>query len=315
MILITGGTGFIGRVLIRQLTEMGYEVRTLIRPSTKSPNLPRGVSIEIAVSSLRDEHGLRAAMKGVDIVYHLAGVEGRGSRADLMETDLQGTQATVQAAKDAGVSRFFFISHLGADRASAFPVLKAKAICENYIRQSGIDYTVFRSGIVYGMNDHFTTGLSFLLHAFPGIFLIPGDGLTLLQPIWVEDLVTCMIWALDDPNTRNKIIQVGGPEFISIKEIIENIMAVTGVNRLLIPFSPAYMRILTAYLEEIFPAFPVSVFWIDYLASDRTCGLDILPREFGLIPARFNQKLDYLRGKPWQSNLWRLLFSGKRKSK
>ncbi len=103
MILVTGGTGFIGCVLIRQLTEMGKQVRTLIRPSQKTPNLPRGVSMEVAVSSLRDERGLRAAMKGVDVVYHLAGVEGRGSRANLMEVDILGTQAVACAASELGV--------------------------------------------------------------------------------------------------------------------------------------------------------------------------------------------------------------------
>ena len=137
MILVTGGTGFIGKALIRSLVESGYPVRTLIRPSSQSPDLPRGVGVEVAVSSLKDERGLRAAMVGVDTVYHLAGVERRGAYASLMEVDIQGTQAVTTAAVDAGVDRLFYISHLGADRASAFPVLKSKAIAEEHIRRSG----------------------------------------------------------------------------------------------------------------------------------------------------------------------------------
>lgn len=78
MILVTGATGFVGRALIRHLADAGYPVRVLLRPSPNSPTLPRGVSMEVAVSSLEDERGLSAAMVGVDAVYHLVGVERRG---------------------------------------------------------------------------------------------------------------------------------------------------------------------------------------------------------------------------------------------
>src|SRR3970040_717417 len=205
VILVTGGTGFIGRSLIRQLTEAGYPVRLLIRPSPRSPNLPRGVPVEVALTTLNDERSLRAAMAGVDTVYHLAGVERRGAYADLMAVDIQGTQAVVNAAKDAGVGRFFFLSHLGADRASAYPVFKAKAIAEEFVRRGGGDYTILRTGPVFGPNDGFTTGLAQLLQALPFFFLVPGEGDTLLQPLWVEDLATALLCALDDQATRNQV--------------------------------------------------------------------------------------------------------------
>ena len=128
MILVTGGTGFIGKALVRNLVESGHSVRILIRPSPRSPDLPFGVGVEVAVSSLSDERGLRAAMVGVDTIYHLAGVERRGAYANLMNVDIAGTQKIVTAASDARVKRILFTSHLGADRASAYPVLKAKAI-------------------------------------------------------------------------------------------------------------------------------------------------------------------------------------------
>ena len=298
MILVTGGTGFIGRVLIRQMTSQGYPVRMLIRPSKKSPNLPIDVPVEVAVCSLRDERGLRAAMKDVDVVYHLAGVEGHGNRADLMAVDIQGTQSVANAAAEAGVKRFFYLSHLGADRGSAFPVFKAKAIAESYIRQSGLPFTILRTAIVYGPYDHFTNGLGVLMNMLPGVFLVPGEGDSLLQPIWVEDLVTCLIWSLDNPNTLNQIISMGGPEYLSFKAILQTLMPVLGVKRWLLPVSPAFLRNLTALVEHTFPGFPVSVFWVDYLAADRTCSLDTLPRFFGLLPARFEQRLDYLHKKP-----------------
>ena len=115
MILVTGGTGFIGRALIRNLVESGYPVRMLIRPSSRSPELPRGVPVEVAISSLSDERSLRAAMVGVKAVYHLAGVERRGAYADLMSVDIQGTRLVSEAAADAGVEREI-VEHLGRGR-------------------------------------------------------------------------------------------------------------------------------------------------------------------------------------------------------
>ena len=120
MILLTGGTGFIGRSLTRQLVESGRKVRLLLRPSKRNPRLPIGVSVEVAVASLNDTRGLRAAMKDVEAVYHLAGGEGEGGYANLQDVDIEGTRALTEAAADARVGRMFYLSHLDADRASGF---------------------------------------------------------------------------------------------------------------------------------------------------------------------------------------------------
>jgi uncharacterized protein YbjT (DUF2867 family) len=294
MILVTGGTGFIGQALIRQLAGMGYEVRTLLRPSKRSPRLPKGVPVEAVVCSLKDERGLRAAMRGVQAVYHLAGAEQEGSRADLQGVDIEGSQAVAQAALDAGAGRLIYLSHLGADRASAYPVLKAKGIAEHYVLQSGIPYTIFRSGIAFGPGDHFTTSLARLLRMSPFIFLLPGDGGTHLQPIWVEDLVTSMILAIEDPAAENRVFAVGGPEFLTFRQITETVAAASKNKRQIISVSPAYLRMLAIWFEHNQRDFPMSIFWQDYLAADRTCELDTLPRLFGLMPERLGKRLEYL---------------------
>jgi len=298
MILVTGGTGFIGQTLIRQLVTLGKPVRTLLKPSPVSPNLPRGVSVEAAVSSFKDGRSLRAAMKGVDVIFHLAGSERLSSRADLTGTDVEGTQLLVRAAADAGVERIFFVSHLGADRASAFAVLKAKALAEGFIVNSGLEYTIFRSAVVYGPGDQFTTSLARLLRMSPGFFLLPGDGSALIQPLWIEDLVTCMILSLEENIARNQILSLGGGEYLSFNQVVAIIQAALEIRRKLFNLPPPYLRILALFMEQVMPQFPVSIFWLDYLAADRTTALDTLPRMFGVIPARFHQQLDYLKLKP-----------------
>ncbi len=307
MILVTGGSGFIGKALVRSLVGAGYAVRVLIRPSPRTPDLPRGVPLEVAVTSLQDRRGLRAAMVGVDTVYHLAGVERRGAYADLMKVDIQGSQNLAQVAAEAGVKRLFYVSHLGADRASAYPVLKAKAIAEEFIRRSGVDYTILRTALVYGANDGFTTALAKLLATVPYAFFVPGSGQTLIQPLWVEDLATCLTWALEDDNTRNQTYEVGGPEYLTFLQVVEMVMQACGIRRRLVHIRPPYLRGVTVFLESLFPGLPISAYWLDYLATNRTCALDTLPRVFRLMPARMAHHLDHLRGENWRRSMLRTL--------
>src|SRR5512136_760922 len=295
MILVTGGTGFIGRALVRHLAEAGYPVRLLIRPSKQSPTLPRGVPVEVAVSSLTDAHSIRAAMMNVDIVYHLAGVEWHGAHASLMNIDILGTQTISRIAAEAGVKRFFYLSHLGADRGSAYPVLKAKAIAEENIRRSGVCHTIIRSALVYGLNDHFTSGLARLLNALPSFFFVPEEGNSLLQPIWVEDLAACLVWALDNNLTENQTYSVGGPEYLTFKHIIQSILEQIKLRRRLVQVFPPYLRTMTVIFEDMFPGLPVSVYWLDYLATNRTCSLDTMTRVFNILPSRFNHRLEHLQ--------------------
>jgi NADH dehydrogenase len=313
MILVTGATGFIGKALVRHLTEAGYPVRLLIRPARQNPDLIKGVPVEVTVSNLMDARSLRSAMLDVDIVYHLAGVEWHGAHASLMDVDILGSQMVSRIAAEAGVKRFFFLSHLGADRASAYPVLKAKGIAEENIRRSGVSYTILRTSLVYGMNDHFTSGLARLLNALPFFFFVPEEGNTLLQPIWVEDLVTCLIWAMDNDLTINQTYSVGGPEYLTINHVVQSVLDQIKLKRQLIHIFPPYLRALTVLFESMFPGLPVSVYWLDYLAVNRTCSLDVLPRVFNILPSCFDQRLDHLKGVNWRTSLLRTIFRRSRR--
>ena len=253
MILITGGTGFIGRALVRQLFESGYPVRTLLRPSPRTPRLPKGVPVEVAVVGLGDVRGLRAALRDVDTVIHLAGTEHQGRNANLLGIDIQGTRNLAQAAKEAGVGRFIYLSHVGADRASAFPVHKAKGIAEEYIRKSGVPHTIVRSSIVYGPEDHFTTNLARLLRRVPFFFPIPGDGQTRIQPLWVEDLVAFLLWAMENSETVNQTYEVGGSEYFTLRQTLDTIMETIGKRRLLVATPPPLLRALVVTFETFIP--------------------------------------------------------------
>jgi NADH dehydrogenase len=304
MILITGATGFIGRAVVRQLSSIGYPLRTLIRPSPRTPKLPKGVPVEVAVVSLADVRGLRAALRDVDTIIHLASAENQGSRGNLLVADIQGTENLVEAASDAGVDRIVYLSHIGAARASGYPAFKAKGIAEEHIRNGKVPYTILRSSLVYGAEDHFTNNLARIIRASPGVFPITSGGRTVVQPIWVEDLVTCMLWSIQNNDTLNKVYELGGTEFFTLQQIVEAIMDATHSRRYLVPLSPLTLRAITVFLEGVIPNFPISSFWLDYFAVNRTCAIDSLPRVFGLMPARFSYRLEYLLRKPWYQRAW-----------
>ena len=308
MILVTGATGFVGRALLPRLAEAGLELRCLVRPSRRSPRLPRGIPVQVSIASLADARGLRAALVGVDTLIHLAGAEWHGRRGDVFGVDAAGTRALVEAAREAGVGRIVYLSHLGADRASAYPVLKAKGIAEEFVRQSGLTYTIVRSTLLYGAEDVFLNVVAALVKLGPGLFLMPGDGRISLQPLWVEDLVTCLEWSLSDLTSLNQTIALGGPEFITFGQMVQTVMEVLGVRRLVIPVRPPFLRAGAWLMEQILPRSPLTTRWLDYLAVNRTCELTSVTQYFGLKPARFVNTVDYLRDKKWFMEMTRLIW-------
>lgn len=299
MILVTGATGFVGRRLLPVLVSTDERVRILLRPRRSSPELPRGVDFEVALASLADARGVRAAMVGVHMVIHLASAERQGREQALTEIDVEGTENLAEAAAEVGVDYFVYMSHLGASRSSAYPLLRAKAAAEEHIRRSGVPHLVLRSGPLFGAGDRFTCALAMVMAVSPGLLPIPGDGSVPLQPLWIEDLATSLEWILNERERPQGIHQIGGPEFLTLREVVEMVGSATGLHRTPLPVRPPYLRGLVWLVQGVLPNPPVTTLTVDYLAAPRTASLDSMPRLVGLQPARMESHLDYLRGVSW----------------
>ena len=127
----------------------------------------------------------------------------------------------------------------------------------------------------------------------------------MLRPLREDGLVNVMHWTLDNAEKANHTYEIGGSENYSLRQIVEIIMDLQHVHRWLVSVSPTTMRALMVTLESSWLDFPLSSFWLDYLAVNRTCPVDNLPRQFGLMPARFTYRLDYLKRVPWVESAWK----------
>ena len=309
MILITGATGFSGRHLLRRLLQEGESPRILLKPSRRDPALPRGLGVEVALTSLADPRGVRAALVGVDTVIHLATAEHTGSEVDLLHSDVQGTRNLAEAGAEVGLRQMIFVSHLGANRASAYPVFRAKALAEEAIQASGVPHTILRTGALFGRGDHLTQSLALAAAISPLIFFLPGDGEVLLHPLWVEDLVTLIRWTMAEPERGGHLFEIGGPEYLTANQLTREVMAAGSITRLLNHMRPPYLRAAWDGTARLLPAWPLRGFWIDYLAANRTAELNSLPSRFGLQPARLEAHLDHIRGRNWTWEFVRRLFA------
>jgi NADH dehydrogenase len=216
-----------------------------------------------------------------------------------MEDEVEGTGVLAEGAVEAGVRRFIYLSHLGASLTSAYALLRSKALSEQKIIRSNTPYTILRSGLVFGAEDQFTTSLAMMMSILPGLFPVPGEGSTQIQPLAVEDLVTSILWTLNDRATLNQRYEIGGPEYLTFREVVELVMEKTRTRRVIIQTRPPFLRAGAWILEKMFRIPPINTFWLDYLAVNRTADLETLPRVFGLQPRRMSDNLGYLSNKRW----------------
>ncbi len=311
MILITGATGFVGRRLVHRLAgQAGLKVRVLLRPGTTAERLPRGVPFHVAVSRLDDAAALRAAMEGVHTVIHLVGTETRGRHARLQEVDVAGAKAVIDAAREAHVGRLIYVSRIGADRASAFPVLRAKGQIEEAIRSSGLSYTILRTGVLFGAGDRFSEHIAMLVRAFP-VYFVPNDGEQMLQPLWVEDLVTCLAMSLENLDLIDEAMNLGGPELLSYRRVVMRVMHAIRTRRPIVGLPLLAHQAAAWFLDGLFARWPFTEQWVEMLATPQTAGLGTVERYFGFRPAAFDMGLidHYLSNKRHGWRLVRYIFS------
>jgi uncharacterized protein YbjT (DUF2867 family) len=310
MILITGATGFVGRALLARLLEAGLTVRLLVdaRAQASQSSNPDPLwdheRVQLVQGSIFNEEGLNQAFLGVRSVFHLTSAQWWGRKRDLEQIDLLGTQNVIAAARVARVGRLYMLSHFGASPASGFALLKAKGQVEEAVRNSGLAYTIFRCGAIFGPGDSFVNNIALLLRTNPIFFLQPGFGEGMLHPLYIDDLVEALYRSLESLDTIDQVLSIGGPEYMSYNEMVRTIMRVTNAPRLIINVPPYLMRASSRLTNRLFPGYPMTPQWLDILAGNRIAPMGKLYELFAMQPARFEDTiLRYMPKQPYRARL------------
>lgn len=234
-VLITGATGFVGRAVLRELVARGHKAVCLVRDRDRLVAQARELPsdrYEVVHGDLFDADALAEAAHGAEACVHLVGIiqENRLRGQTFERVHLEGTRSVVDACKAAGVRRYVHMSALGTRPGAPSAYHRTKWAAEVCVRESGLDWTIFRPSIIHGPDGEFmrmmrmfvcdvtVNALGFLPTPFP---VIPyfGDGQRRLQPVSVKDVAHCFVAALSRPETIGRTFDLGGPEAISWKEL------------------------------------------------------------------------------------------------
>ena len=198
MLLLTGATGLVGSALLPRLTAGGRPVRCLVRDPRRLG--AERVRVQLALGDLSDPPSFRNALRGVDTVVHLAAAIRDQPGGSIEELNAVATWRMVQAARQAGVERFVFFSAQSASAHNRTRFMRAKALAERAVAESGVPHTIFAPSIVYAPGDVFLTLLERM--ALLPVVAISGSGRALFQPIWAGDVADCVMAALERPDGR-----------------------------------------------------------------------------------------------------------------
>ena len=291
-VLVTGGTGFVGSALCRELDERGHDVTALARDPSGA-DLPDGV--ETYAGDVTDYGSIEGAFGGQDAVVHLVALsplfKPRGGREAYLDVNLGGTENVVAAAETSDLDRIVLMSGLGADPDSPSYFLRSKGLAEAVVRDSDLEWVITRPSVVFGDGCEIVSFTK--LVTTPYVTGLPGGGReTRFQLIWIEDLAPLLADCVEDDERAGEVYEFGGPEVQDLAEITKLVYRAEGKSASVVPIPMPLAKVGLA-LGDYVPFAP--------LGSDQYHGLalDNTPEEndveqFGVDPAELRTFADWL---------------------
>jgi NADH dehydrogenase len=286
-VAIVGATGFVGRHVVRHLESRGHRIRAVSRRGRRLPEW--GSTVTAHPADVVSGEGLDEALRGAEAVVHLAAIprESRGRSFDAV--NVNGMARTLAAARAAGVRRVVHLSVLGAAEDPRLRYLHSKWRGEELVRSSGLEWVILRPSLLFGEGDGFFNLVKLTLTWWsPGVVAIPGDGSARFQPLSVDDLALAVERSLVDGERAGVTYEIGGPEYLTYRQIVERVMAVTGKRRVKLNLPIPLISALTAVTDRLLPIFPVSHDQISSLQRPNSTDLDAFERAFGVRPRPFD---------------------------
>ena len=295
-ISIMGGTGFIGRALVRELNAAGHEPHLIVRPGPSRRPLRhlRPAPRRTAVRS-GDIEGLARALAGADAVVNLVGIIAECGSQTFEHAHVTITRALVTAAGYAGVRRLVQMSALGARAGAPSRYHQTKWRAEEAVRSSDLDWTIFRPSMVFGDEDQFTR-LFARLSAWSPVLPVMGTGTHLLQPVSVANVARAFAEALARPESVKCEFDLCGAQRLTFCEVLRAIASAGGRRRLLVRVPMPLARALAGTLEAVFPTLlrrppPLNRDQLVMLQEDNIGDGSPADRLFGLVHHPFVDEL------------------------
>jgi NADH dehydrogenase len=289
MIIIAGASGFVGGHLTDYLRDTGGDITCLARSETAANALlAKGCRV------VRGDITLPETLNGIlhrdDFVIHLVGIIEEKGPATFQTIHVNGTRNLIAEAKRAGVRHFFYQSALGADRDSWSGYLKTKAEAEEIVKQSGIPFTIFRPSLIIGPWDGFTKKLMDMIKLSP-VLPLPGEGNAKFQPVYIKDWLRCMRRVLEAPENFAGMYEIGGPEYLTYREIVEHLSKAMGYKKPVFSIPMGFMKLSTSILERFLSSPPITSDQLRLLEQDNIGVRDAVERYFGFTPMKFDDML------------------------
>jgi uncharacterized protein YbjT (DUF2867 family) len=266
-VAITGGTGFVGRHLAKALVERGHEVVLIARGlDRRDPSAYQVPNTLFFAADLSNVDELVRAFGACGAVAHCAGINREIGMQTYERVHVEGTRNVVEAARRAGVGKLTLLSFLRARPNCGSGYHESKWAAEEIVRASGLDYSIFKAGVIYGRGDHMLDHLSHALHTFP-VFALVGFQDQPVRPLAVQDLTRVLIESLTEGRLSKSTIAILGPEQLKLGDAVRRVAGVLGRRPLFFPAPVAFHRLLAACLEKIMKVPLVSLAQVQILSE------------------------------------------------
>ncbi len=291
MILVTGGTGFVGMHLVHALRAEDRPVRILVRNRrSKAARTVASWGCELVEGDMTDAESVDRAVAGCDAVLHLVAI-ATGSGEKFERIMVQGTRDLVAASKRAGVTRFLHMSALGTGARSKdlTHYFRAKWEQEQTVAESGLEHVIFRPSFIFGSDGGMLPLLIRQVRWSPAVAVV---GTRRMQPIWVDDVAACFAKALSTPAATNRTFELGGPDVLTWDELYERIKRILGKRRRTFHPPMRLVRAGAAVVEKLPTGLPLSPDALTMLEFDDNV-TDITPavEVFGVEPIGVNDQI------------------------
>jgi NADH dehydrogenase len=294
MILITGATGYIGRHLVRRLSEQSCRPRCLVRDVGRAEQLFAAEQVELVEGDTTRPETLAGAVRGVDTIIHAAFLTADRKETPAnryLATNVKGTTSLVRAAAEAGVERFIEMSGLGTRPDTPGSYMQGRYLAEEVVKESPLAWTLIQPSILFGQDAPFLKGLCGLIRTSPVVPLI-GGGTCLFQPISVEDVVSVVLYVLANPQHSNQqTLTIGGPAYYSFTQIVDALLQAMHKTRLKLPAPLPLVGIGAALMQALLPRPPLTRAALTLFSFNNITDLDSVQRHCGFTPRSFEHFL------------------------